>query len=84
MCRTWHPEGSPTLSMVPFHRAPVTGEAQAGLQGLLSSSSWEPSELPDSCLVLSKMKTAGAMSHFFLKSAGLWGWCLAEVMEMIS
>lgn len=35
-------------------------------------------------LVLSKTKTAGAMTHSFLKSAGLWGRCLAKLMEMIS
>lgn len=47
----------------------VTEETHAGLQGLLSSSA----SFLTHCLVLSQMKTVGAMSHSFLKSAGFVG-----------
>lgn len=61
---------APPLSpMVPLHTVPVTEETHTGLQGLLSSSA----SFLTHCLVLSQMKTVGAMSHSFLKSAGFVG-----------
>ena len=55
--------------MVPLHTVPGTEETPAGLQELLSSSA----SFLTHCLVLSQMKTAGAMSHSLFKSAGFVG-----------